>query len=51
MARKSGDMPGPKNGLNDVTGLVLILFIALPLLCGQLSFDRNDISFLATHVN
>jgi len=53
MAKKSGDAPGSHthNGLNDVIGVVLILFIALPLLCAQLSFDRNDISFLTTHVN
>jgi len=48
MARKSGDAPSSKNGLNDVIGIVLILFIALPLLCAQLSFDRNDISFITT---
>ena len=51
MARKSGDAPSSKNGLNDVIGIVLILFIALPLLCAQLSFDRNDISFITTHLN
>src|ERR1035437_2434703 len=51
MARKSGDAPNSKNGLNDVIGIVLILFIALPLLCAQLSFDRNDISFITTHLN
>src|ERR1035441_2022035 len=51
MARKSGDAPNSKHGLNDVIGIVLILFIALPLLCAQLSFDRNDISFITTHLN
>jgi S-DNA-T family DNA segregation ATPase FtsK/SpoIIIE len=51
MARKPGNTSGPHNGLNDVIGIVLILFIALPLLCAQLSFDPNDISFLTTHVN
>src|ERR1017187_9995387 len=51
MARKSGDAPNSKHGLNDVIGIVLILFIALPLLCPQLSFDRNDISFITTHLN
>jgi S-DNA-T family DNA segregation ATPase FtsK/SpoIIIE len=49
MAKKSGETP--KHGFNDVIGIVLILFIALPLLCAQLSFDRNDISFLTTHLN
>ncbi len=51
MARKSDDTPDPKNGLNDVIGIALILFIALPLLCAQWSFDLNDVSFLTTHVN
>lgn len=49
MARKSGD--SPKNGFNDVIGLVLLLVIALPLLIAQLSFDVRDIGFLTTHVN
>jgi len=51
MARKSDDTPDPKNGLNDVIGIALILFIALPLLCAQWSFDLNDVSFVTTHVN
>jgi S-DNA-T family DNA segregation ATPase FtsK/SpoIIIE len=51
MARKSGDAPVPQNGSNDVIGVVLVLFIALPLLCAQLSFDPNDISFHSTQVN
>ena len=51
MAKKSGDAPGSHNGLNDVIGIVLILFIALPLLCAQLSFDLNDLPFHGTHVN
>ena len=51
MARKSGDAPSSNHGLNDVIGIVLILFIALPLLCAQLSFDINDISFHTTRVN
>src|ERR1039457_1770420 len=51
MARKSGDAPNSNHGFNDVIGIVLILFIALPLLCAQLSFDRNDISFITTHLN
>jgi S-DNA-T family DNA segregation ATPase FtsK/SpoIIIE len=32
--------------MNDVIGVALILFIALPLLFAQLSFDRHDISSL-----
>ncbi len=51
MAKKPGDAPESHNGLNDVIGIVLILFIALPLLCAQLSFDWSDISFLTTRVN
>src|ERR1017187_7368661 len=51
MARKSGDAPNSNRGLNDVIGIVLILFIALPLLCAQFSFDVNDISFHTTRVN
>jgi len=51
MARKSGETPGSHNGMNDVIGVVLILFIALPLLFAQLSFDVNDISYHGTHVN
>ena len=50
MARKSGDASNPKNGFNDVIGITL-LALALLLLVAQLSFDRNDISFLTTHVN
>jgi len=50
MARKSGDASNPKNGFNDVIGIAL-LALALLLLVAQLSFDRNDISFLTTHVN
>ncbi len=53
MAKKSGENSNAhsKNGFNDVIGIVLILFIALPLLIAQFSFDRNDISFLTTNVN
>ena len=51
MAKKSGDAPGSHNGLHDVIGIVLILFIALPLFCAQLSFDLNDIPFHGTNVN
>ena len=49
MAKKSGD--SPKNGFNDVIGLVLLLLIAAPLLIAQLSFDPRDIAFLTTSVN
>jgi hypothetical protein len=51
MAKKSGEAPVSKHGINDVIGFVLILFVALPLLCAQLSFDINDISFITTRVN
>ena len=50
MARKSDDASGPKNGLNEIIGIVLIA-LALLLLVSQWSFDRNDISFLTTHIN
>ncbi len=50
MARKSGDAPNPKNGFNDVIGLVL-LALALLLLVSQLSFDRYDLSFYKTPHN
>ncbi len=43
MARPSADHR--TRGLNDVIGIALILFIALPLLCAQLSFDRYDLPF------
>jgi DNA segregation ATPase FtsK/SpoIIIE, S-DNA-T family len=48
MSRKSGENSG--KGLNDVIGVALLAF-ALLLLVSQLSFDRNDISFLTTSVN
>ncbi len=51
MARKSGDAPVPQNRPNDVIGVVLVLFIALPLLFAQLTFDPKDLSFLTTQVN
>src|ERR1019366_6617986 len=44
MARKSGDAPSSNRGLNDVIGIVLIVFAAL-LLLSQLSFDRHDLAF------
>ncbi|MDR3458055.1 MAG: DNA translocase FtsK [Verrucomicrobiae bacterium] len=50
MAKKSGDDPKAKNGLNDVIGLA-VLFAALILLVAQWSFDRNDISSITTHPN
>jgi len=49
MSQKSG--AGSKHGMNDVIGVALILFIALPLLFAQLSFDSNDISFLHMPAN
>ena len=49
MSRKLGD--NQKNIFNDVIGIVLILFMALPLLLAQLSFDKNDISFTTTPQN
>jgi S-DNA-T family DNA segregation ATPase FtsK/SpoIIIE len=42
--------PDSRNGLNDVIGVAL-LAAALLLLVAQLSFDRNDISFLTTQAN
>ncbi len=53
MAKKSGENSNAhsKNGFNDVIGIVLILFIALPLLIAQFSFDINDIAFHTTNVN
>jgi S-DNA-T family DNA segregation ATPase FtsK/SpoIIIE len=38
------------HGFGDIIGVAL-LFAALLLLVAQWSFDRNDISFLATHLN
>jgi len=48
MSRKTGS--GSNNGFGDVIGVAL-LAIALLLFVAQLSFDRNDISFLTTQVN
>jgi S-DNA-T family DNA segregation ATPase FtsK/SpoIIIE len=48
MSRKTGE--NSKNGFGDVIGLALLAF-ALLLLVAQLSFDRNDISFLTTRLN
>jgi DNA segregation ATPase FtsK/SpoIIIE, S-DNA-T family len=47
MSRKTTDS---HDGFNDVIGVAL-LAAALLLLVAQLSFDRNDISFLTTQVN
>jgi S-DNA-T family DNA segregation ATPase FtsK/SpoIIIE len=47
MSRKTADS---HNSFNDVIGVAL-LAAALLLLVAQLSFDRNDISFLTTQVN
>ncbi len=49
MSRNPGD--NHKNIFNDVVGIVLILFMALPLFFAQLSFDKSDLSFLTTHQN
>ena len=53
MAKKSGENSNAhsKNGFNDVIGIVLILFLALPLLIAQFSFDINDLSFYTTSAN
>ena len=47
MSRKTSDS---NRGLGDVIGVAL-LAVALLLLVAQLSFDRNDISFLTTQAN
>jgi S-DNA-T family DNA segregation ATPase FtsK/SpoIIIE len=43
-------MSEPHQGWNDVVGVAL-LALALLLFVSQISFDRNDISFLTTHAN
>jgi len=43
MSRKTS---GSHQGWNDVIGVALLLLIALPLFVAQVSFDRNDLSFL-----
>jgi S-DNA-T family DNA segregation ATPase FtsK/SpoIIIE len=48
MSRKSPSNSG--NGFNDIIGVAL-LGAALLLLVAQLSFDRNDITFLTTQLN
>ena len=50
MAKKPGDAPVSHNGLNEVIGVVLMVFAAL-LACAQFTFDPNDISFLITPFN
>ncbi|MGD1088741.1 MAG: DNA translocase FtsK [Verrucomicrobiota bacterium] len=47
MSRKTA---GSHNGFGDVIGVAL-LAAALLLFVAQFSFDRNDISFLTTHLN
>ncbi len=47
MSRKTADS---HNGFGDVIGVAL-LAAALLLFVAQFSFDRNDISFLTTHLN
>jgi DNA segregation ATPase FtsK/SpoIIIE, S-DNA-T family len=47
MSRKTA---GSHNGFGDVIGVALLAG-ALLLLVAQFSFDRNDISFLTTHLN
>ena len=49
MARKATDSNSARN-FDDIIGFALLAGAAL-LLVAQLSFDRNDISFLTTHVN
>ena len=48
MSRKTSSNPG--HGFGDIIGVAL-LFAALLLLVAQWTFDRNDISFLTTHLN
>jgi DNA segregation ATPase FtsK/SpoIIIE, S-DNA-T family len=47
MSRRSSE---PHQGWNDVIGVALFA-LALLLFVSQISFDRNDISFLTTHAN
>jgi S-DNA-T family DNA segregation ATPase FtsK/SpoIIIE len=48
MSRKASS--NSAHGFGDIIGVAL-LFAALLLLVAQWSFDRNDISFLTTHLN
>jgi S-DNA-T family DNA segregation ATPase FtsK/SpoIIIE len=48
MAQKSA--AGPKNGMNEVIGL-LLLMVAVLLFVSQLSFDRNDLPFVRVPPN
>ncbi|HEX9047998.1 MAG TPA: DNA translocase FtsK 4TM domain-containing protein, partial [Verrucomicrobiae bacterium] len=50
MAKPSADTKVPHER-NDLLGFTLIVLVALPLLCAQITFDRNDVSFLTTHLN
>src|ERR1044071_6602351 len=50
MAQKSAADSSSSRGFNDVLGAVL-LASALLLLVAQISFDRNDVSFLTSQVN
>src|SRR6266850_1753352 len=50
MARKASGESESSHGFNDIIGVVLLV-AALLLLVAQLSFNRNDISFLTTQVN
>ena len=50
MAKNSGAQSGSHNGLNDITGSLLVV-LAILLFCALFSFDLNDISFLTTRVN
>src|SRR5271166_6624701 len=50
MARKTGDAPGSRNGLNDVIGIALFA-LALLLLVSQLSFDRYDLPWVRVPPN
>ncbi|HTL56191.1 MAG TPA: DNA translocase FtsK [Candidatus Limnocylindrales bacterium] len=50
MARKSTADSEPKHGLNDVIGIVLMVFAVL-LLVAVLSFDRHDLAALSTPPN
>jgi S-DNA-T family DNA segregation ATPase FtsK/SpoIIIE len=47
MSRRNSE---PHQGWNDVIGVALMA-LALLLFVSQVSFDRNDISFLTTHAN
>jgi S-DNA-T family DNA segregation ATPase FtsK/SpoIIIE len=50
MSRKASADSESSHGFNDVIGVALMA-AALLLLAAQLSFDRNDVSFLTTRLN